>query len=230
VGVTSAARTGIYDIWEEWFDANGDGSINDVGTCSVSATACADDTDCPAAETCIFEDILLRYDCVQTGAQDELIPWRFSASISVVRKGQNQEEIVATSLGTPDVFSSLTPYTDGFFGVPGPRTNNPPIFYINGRRDAGGGRDYLGNCLGNALDEPNVLGQTPRFDLTLNQGDTVVIRVRKQLEADADPDFIPQSLPTLTVSGFLEGRSVSLEGSPDTTGDGGGTTQSFTLR
>jgi hypothetical protein len=230
VGVTSAARTGIYDIWEEWFDANGDGGINDVGTCSVSATACSDAMDCPAAETCVFEDIFLRYICSQTLAQDVLIPWRFSADISVVRKGATEEEMVATSVGTADEFSNLTPYTDGFFGVPGPVGNNPPIYYINGRRDAGGGRDYLGNCLGKVLDESNVLGQTPRFELTLNQGDTVVIRVRKQKLEDADPDFIPESLPTLTISGFLEGRVVSLQGNPDTTGDGGGTTQSFTLR
>jgi len=230
VGVFSAAGTGVYDIWDEWFDANDDGVITEVGgVCSVAGTACDDNDDCLALETCTF-DVFLRYDCTQISSLDVPIPWRYSAEISIIRKGNTQEEIVATSLGTADVYSSLTNYSQGFFGVPGPRTNNPPIYYINGRRDAGGGEDYLGNCLGNVLEPQNVLGQSPRFEVTLNQGDSVVIRVRKQPESEADPDFIPEGLPSLTVSGFLEGRSVSLQGNPDTSGDGGGTTQSFTLR
>ena len=210
VQVQANAAVRIFDIFEEW-----------------------EDTSVPLDGT--PDTFTGQHLCREVSLSNVTFPWYYSMSLSVIRKGQTTEEVIASTTNTSQPFANLTDFTEGFFfGNPPPEPPVPPIYYLNGRRDASGGTDYLTSCttIPTPLDTPNVLGEHPTFDVVLDPGDTVIIRLRKQLEQDTHPaltDGIASEI-RIAVFGSLEGRGVTLRGDPDTTGDGGGTTLSFTLR
>ncbi len=208
VEVQANGAVKIFDIWEVWIDTTGNGSP---------------DTNSG------------QYLCNEQGISNVTFPWYFSMSLSVIRRGSTTEEIISSTTNGPTPFSNLTNYTEGFFfGNPPPQPPQPPLYFLNGRRDAAGSTYYLTSCtsIPTPLDPPNVLGSFPTFDVVLNQGDTAVIRLRKQLVQNTNPALTNgvSGEVRMAVFGSLEGRGVSLQGDPDTGGDGGGTTLSFTLR
>ena len=198
----------IYNIYDVWVDTTGDG---------------VPDTDTG------------QHQCNEFSISNVTYPWNYSASLSVIRKGSTEEEVIASTTSGGPAFTNLTNYTTGFFfGNPAPLPPQPPVYFRGGRRDAAGGMDYLTSCTSfpTPLPSPNVLGSFPTFDVVLNQGDTAVIRLRKQLVMNANPILVSgvSGEVRMAVFGSVEGRSVSLQGDPNTSGDGGGTTLSFTLR
>src|SRR5262249_36122009 len=130
------------------------------------------------------------------------IPWHYSLAISVIRTGQTEEQLVAASIipgDSIDDFISMTPYDthsetggthapeNGYYYVtPGttaiPATSFASLIVSNGNRVWLEGNSFF-------LGEPNILGLSPTFDVQLNQGDTVIVRARKQALSDGPMYF-----------------------------------------
>jgi hypothetical protein len=156
---------------------------------------------------------------------DRPVPWRYSIKITVIRSGTTDEEVVTSTSG---VIGSSVQVGDGVYDYISltdydpdeptvPDRSDGDIYFTNGHQVSAGSPIYLA-ATGIDPGEPNILGLTPTFDFTLDTGDTVIVRVRKQpmslapayLPSDPDPeirlsavlkvsgvDVAPQSTPPL---------------------------------
>lgn len=231
VAVQAVAAADIYHVWDVQLDSDGDGT-----------------PDTPAAEPSLCIGPL----GLDTGV---VVPWRFSAELAVVRAGTTTKEIVATSLDpnadTP--YSSVTPYDTRILNTLANFTNpnRPGEFFVNGRRITTANRDFLvavgsqarstalgvgnnvcPNLTNPNLPDPNVLGQSPTFELALSAGDTVTFKARKQRIGSAGVlNRARATAPSLSAFTFVEGLEVNQVGSASSgTEDGGGFAFSFTLQ
>jgi hypothetical protein len=222
VSVTGNGTVEKWDVWEEWSDADGDCDPDPNGFRTLECL--------PANDTL-----------------STTVPWRYSAEISVIRAGSTVEEVVATSLGTADEFSSLSFYDD--LGAIEPVSNrcpgDPGTVWVRGNRySASQGRteslmdkSIMELCLGYSeplLKEANVLGQVDKFDVVVRQGDTVVFRARKGRDGtlESNPyDAVAIGAVDQTALMFVDGLEVEPLGDAATgDADGGGISISFRIR
>ncbi|HEX4825457.1 MAG TPA: hypothetical protein VFV19_14225 [Candidatus Polarisedimenticolaceae bacterium] len=212
-----------YNCWEQWADFDGDGIYNDTGQ--------------------LYCEEL--FDQGGNPAQAQVpIPWHYSLAITVIRAGETEEKLIAASIIPGDSiedFVSMTGYDpsrdaggvkpgDGTYLYITPGATTPNSF--SSAVVTNGSRLWLeGN--GFQLGEPNVLMQSPTFNVNLNQGDTIIVRARKQKLSDA-PAFIPANASTqIELSGILTvaGVNVPLQGTAGSPGDDAtGVTFSYTRR
>lgn len=164
ITVTGTGKAEIYNIWDVWRDVDGDCEISD-GDLDLSSNACDP----------------------QGNDLNTTVPWRYSAVITVIRAGTTTEELVATSVGTANEFSSVSFYDDTVIrelvgqcsGIPG------ELMLVNGRQMTAASFDVMSGCLDipDPLPPANVLGSPDSYTVSVQQGDTVIFRSRK-----ADPD------------------------------------------
>ena len=218
LGVQAFASTNLYDVWDATEDTDFDGT-----------------PDTPAGLLCLET-------AVTTIAE---VPWNYAAQISIIRAGTTTEEVIATSIDTLNDFSSRTAFDEVIFAQRSSFSSGN-FFYTNGRSVSASHRDVIegirtpqrapvfrSQCLQLNLTVPqeNVLGSPGTFDVPMSQGDTVVVRARKQLNQVADLSGRFNNNPQLGALTFLEGRAISPIGTTgSTTGDGSGFSFSFTLR
>jgi hypothetical protein len=167
-----------------------------------------------------------------TGApllSEGIAPWPYSAEISVLRAGTTAPVVLATSIGSPDVFGSISlDYDPDLI----PLDPLPPegSFYYNGFRVTTASRLYLQYCLGVPnLPEPNILGEPYPFEVSVNSGDTVLVKARKELQTSAP--FVLGSEPRLIGIIRLDGTTVQTTGTTvSTDAPGSGLSFSYTVR
>jgi hypothetical protein len=174
------------------------------------------------------------------------VPWRYSLGITIIHRGSTTEELVTSLtgvLGTTlipgdgiDDFISMTPYDpsepDADFKPPEERPGYGTVQFLNGKKVSRGSPLWLETNFF-VLGDPNILTASPSFDFEVNSGDTVIVRARKQLFADA-PDFIPPSPnPNIQINGVLTvgGISVNPSGTKlSSIADGSSLSFSFTVQ
>ena len=216
ISFEARGRVDTLDCWEVWFDTDDDGAP-DFDTNSKF--------------------------CQPVQKDIRVIPWRYSLEISVLRAGATQPELVASSVvpfdSVPD-FISMTDY-DHAIGVGGTKAAEPPVYYKrsstlsdgDSAQQVGSGSPVYLASINLDLGQPNVLQQTPSYNLTLNRGDTVIVAARKEKLGDA-PAYLPTDQPpdiNLHAILVVAGEQVQVNGtstSPDD--DGTGVSFSFTRR
>jgi hypothetical protein len=209
VSFQTSGKVDQYDCWEVWEDTDFD-NLPDTNTFNVSCLQ------------------------LQGKVASENIPWRYSIAITLLPAGQVEEQIVATSIfpgDNIDDFVSLTPY-DQRVETSGTRAAEPPLYYLNGKRVTNASPVWLS---ANFIDlgTPNVMEQSPTFDIDLATGDTLIVRARKQALSDATPFLDSNEDPelSLTASVVVGTAGVTLSGeaaSPST--DKAGVTFSYTRK
>jgi len=174
------------------------------------------------------------------------VPWTYDVKVTIIRAG-TINEVAATSL-TGAVGSSVEPQDiiDDFVNL----GNYDPLFvndipdkivggvtYSNGKTVSTGSPLYLATIgvdpgITNLLDVlPATPTASPTFEFSLNTGDTVVVRARK--EAVAEGPQVTPPLDNVSISGFLTLSGVPVpvlgtQSSPTT--DKAGITFSFTVK
>lgn len=174
------------------------------------------------------------------------VPWRYSLGITVLHRGSSTEELVTSLsgvLGTSlipgdgiDDFISMTPYDatepDADFKNPEERPGYGTVQFLNGKKVSRGHPLWL-ETNNFFLGDPNILTASPTFDFEVNSGDTVIVRARKQVVADA-PDFLPRNPnPNIRINGVLSvgGITVIPSGTKQSSiEDGAGLSFSFTVQ
>ena len=173
------------------------------------------------------------------------LPWNYSLKITIIRAGTIDEQVAVSSSG---VVGSSVEFGDGiedFISLTAADPNMPPVpdkdvggtIFSNGNKVSTGSPIYqafigvnpgVTNILGTEPAAPNV---PATFDLSLNTGDTVIVRARKQTIA-LSPRYRP--LPTnIAIEAFLtvSGVQVAVQGpTKSSTGNGTGFTFSFTVQ
>ncbi len=179
--------------------------------------------------------------CFDAGPTQGPLPWRYSLSISVIHAGTTTEEIVTSTTGLvgssvepndniPD-FLSLTDYSTYVIAAP-PRDPAAGNFYVNGQQVTQGSQVWL-NFLGLDFGPANILGATNSFDFNITSGDTIVVRLRKQAYAQAQPFIALDDSSEIKLSASLSvgGVEVATRGATETDRtDGAGITFSFTVQ
>jgi len=171
------------------------------------------------------------------------VPWNYALSISIIRAGTTNEVIVESTSGTigssvepgdgiPD-FISMTEYDRGVAPAPA-KAPVDQFYYLNGKEVSVGNPVYLG-FVGTSLGPPNVLSNTtpPKFDFTINSGDTVVVRARKQPLTSLPSGVLPDQQTEIKLSVVLTVGDVpvAMNGASETTDeDKAGFTCSFTAQ
>jgi len=214
VSVKATATSGLFDCYEVWTDATGD-DIPDTFT---------------GFYTC---------DDAQESFQRQM-PWNYSLSISIIRKGGTTEEIATSLTGligssivpgdTLDDFVSVTD-SDPTIETARDKAQDGPLFYVNGKRVSRGSPVYhTANSF--TVGTPNILTTSPTFDFNINTGDTIIVRARKQTFSQS-PGFLPADPdPTLLLEGTLAigGAGVVTSGtSSSTSADKSGFAFSYTV-
>jgi len=215
IAFKASAVVDVYHCWEVWSDTSDppDGTP-DTFTDSYTCEQLFSSPEVPLKQ------------------QAENAPWRYSIAITVIRAGQTQEEIIAASIIPGDSiedFVSLTPY-DSNSDTGGQKPFDGQFYYLNGRRVTNANPLYFASR-GLPIDTPNVLLETPTYDVNLNVGDTLIVRARKQAYADSPGWLDTSSDPSLVLSATvtLGGISLPLEGTASSpTEDKAGVTFSFT--
>ncbi len=171
------------------------------------------------------------------------VPWHYSMSISIIAAGTTTEHVVRSVNGvigssvqagdTLDDFVSLTNY-DPTVGtaLDKPADTDNGLYFLNGKRVSVGSPVYLVANNVPIIGVPNILTATPSFDFTVNRGDTVIVRARKQSTAQS-PGFIVAPVPKLTLSASLNvgGTAVTPNGSATSAFDDmAGFTFSYTVQ
>lgn len=221
LGFEAKALADIYDCYEDWLDVDADGTPD---------VKYSDSLDCIPA--------------LENGAPmraDRAVPWRYSILITVVRAGTTNEDLVTSleeTIGGLTEFPSLTDYDPDETPAPAraPEVNDTgDHYYLFGLRLSTGSPIYLTN-IGVDPGVPNILNVTPTFDFNLNTGDTVIVRARKQLLAQAPlggPTYENLKISAVfAVSGVQVAPQATPPGNPPTssTDDASGITFSFTVR
>lgn len=163
------------------------------------------------------------------------VAWPLIVEISRILPGSTTVEVLASSIGTQNEFSSISPYDDRIL-------NNPPDTVVgglpatNGRTVTTGSLDYLVHCAGfSSADLPsaNLLGSPGTFDIPVEQGTTIIVRTREQLYGDQSFPFTASTPGPPSLSGFtsVDGVSVTPDGTSFVSDeDGGGFTFSIRVR
>jgi len=213
ITVTGTGTAQIWNIWDVYVDVDGD--------CEISPP-----------------DTQLDPECVGLGTTlATTVPWRYSAVLTVIRAGTTTEELIATSLGTSNEFSSVSFYDDTVIrelqdqcsGIPG------NVLWTNGRQLTAAHKDVLEGCLQySGLPPANVLGSPGAYTVEVGQGDTVIFRSRKARSNEGT------STPYNTISAgpleqfaevFVDGVSVVPQGDAATgSAEGGGISISTRIR
>ena len=230
VGFKASATVGIYNCYEQWRDTSNppDGIPDQFITFLCE----------PVVEQTPTGPIQLR--------ATRAVPWRYSVEITVIRAGTSNEVLMVSSDGTTvgssvepgdevDDFESLTGYDPDQPDVPDKNVGD--IYFINGKQVSAGSPLYLGTI---PIDPgvPNILLLPTTFDFSVNTGDTVIVRARKQPIQQAPPYLPPSPDPeikltsTLSISGVAVAPRGTPEDSPGTTTieDSSGTTFSYTVK
>lgn len=231
VGFAANALVDIFDCYEEWQDTTGPNGVPD-GTPDIK-----------------INDALVCFPAIDPNNGIQLravraVPWRFSVKITVIHSGQTTEEVVTSTNGTVGSSVEFNDNVEDFVSLTAYDPDMPPapdhlhvgdIYYINGLRLSTGSPIYLAN-LGVDPGFPNLLDLDPAtFPFSLNTGDTVIVRLRKQaLPGPAGNPPYPELTITanLSVSGFSINPQSTPPGNPPTTStdDKAGMTFSFTVR
>src|SRR5262249_4977700 len=116
------------------------------------------------------------------------VPWHYSLSISIIRRGSTAEELVTSTSGiagssvrpSDDVDDSISMtdsdpgQADADFRGPEDRPGYGTVQFLNGKKASRGSPLWLGPA-GFPIEEPNILS-APTFDFEVNPGDTVIVR------------------------------------------------------
>ena len=176
---------------------------------------------------------------------ERAVPWRYSLKITVIRAGTTQEELVTSLTGVVgssvqpgdfvEDFVSLTEYDPDMPSAPDRVENG--VTFTNGKKVSASSPIFL-STVGIDAGIPNLLDTLPTapnipasFEFSLNSGDTVIVRARKQSVFQA-PSFSPP-FDNVRLSAVLEisGVPVLMQGSQTTSiDDQSGFTSSFTVR
>jgi hypothetical protein len=206
IEVQSTALVNVYNVYDEWLDTPPLDGVPDTPTGDVHCD--------PSGDFLIA-----------------IVPWNYSAEVAIIRAGETEEELIATTRQTPEPYSNLTVYGEG---TQGPAPNLPPdgnTYFLNPRRLLQSDRFVFEECFGNTqTEDPNILGEFPRFDVVMDQGDTVVFRARKSPQAPFGSAGY-ESEPGLGATVFLDGATVTPSGRTSSTpGSGTGFSFAFTLK
>lgn len=222
VGFTARANSFLEDCYDRWIDNDGDGN--------------------PDVFDKIVCDKVLGVPPDGDPVENRVCPWRYSVRFIILRAGQTFPEVIAGSVnngGTFPVFGSQTQY-DLLTQAAPIRVNEPPFVFLNPRRVAQGHPDYMSTLVPPiVIDLPNVLGiegatfaDSPRFDVAINSGDTLIVEARKQKVSDGAPilpfgvDSNLQLTGQLYINGVLTTASRGSQAS--LADDGSGFSFSFT--
>lgn len=216
LSLTARATVHVWNCWEVWEDTN---------YCSLLTTKeCSNDGDClPTANlgVCTARDgtnvVFRNVDCYDTGgSKQSAVPLNYAMSISMIRAGTTTEEVLGSSIQPGDSIGDFVSMT-GFYppqnGGTAPE-NSDPFIYRNAKLVTTGSRMYY-QYSGHPIDPPypNVLGRNApainadgtqadaTFDFSVNSGDTVIVRARKQLVVDVPEGQEIVLEAKLTVSG-----------------------------
>lgn len=185
-----------YDVWERWLDTDADG---------------VPDT----------RDVATPFQCQDTGQfRSDTVPWAYTFEVRVLRVGSSTPEVFLSRLGDPEVYGSITPFSDAFDPI-GDSPSQGNTFFINGKRVTIGSALAIQACFG--LDPanlpvviPNLAGDpSGHVDVPLNPGDTLIVVARNAGPSDnaALPGLYPAPpYPRLTGLVTIGGREVALKG------------------
>ena len=193
VSLRTTAKVDLYDCFEVWQDtSNPQDGVPDVNTGFVT---------CEPAQPAPVKAI-------------RSAPWRYSVRISVIRKGTTTEEVVSSDSGLfgssveqgdPNPFVSMTEFDETSPPLPD-RPHADDIYFLNGKTVSLGNPTYLAFA-GIDVGTPNILTQAlttaPTFDFTVNTGDTILVRARKQPFAEAPPYLSFDQDPEVTLEAAL---------------------------
>jgi hypothetical protein len=229
LSVSVTALLDLYNCYERWRDVNSDGLI-DATNDEFQGMQCD-----PAPGTT---------------KTHRPVPWHYSLSVSLIRAGTTTEEIAVSTSGVigSSVQPRENPLIPDYISMTGYDPDMPPvgdtnignIYLINGKTVTPGSPVYL-SANGFNLGEPNLLGEfgasgaAPTFDFSMNSGDTVIVRARKQPFSLTEP-FMPLSVDSeVAFSAVLAVGGVQVSTSPgspvtSTFDDGAGITFSFTVQ
>ncbi len=197
---------------------------------------------------CYQSPFLFCFPSVSGGVQERsprALPWNYSLKITIIRAGTIDEQVAVSPSGLVGSSVQFGDGVDDFLSLTAPDPNMPPApdkdvggtIFSNGNKVSTGSPIYqafigvdpgITNVLGTEPAAPNV---PATFDLSLNTGDTVIVRARKQTIV-LSPRYRP--LPTnIAIEAFLtvSGVQVAVQGpTKSSTGDGTGFTFSFTVQ
>lgn len=214
ITMTGTGKAEIYNIWDEWRDNDGDCQISD-GDLDLGTNECD----------------------AQGNDLDTTVPWRYSAVITVIRAGTTTEELVASSIGSANEFSSVSFYDDTVIReLAGQCTGDPgDVMLVNGRQMTAASFDVMSGCLGETnLPPANVLGSPDSYTVSVQQGDTVIFRSRKARpdKSESEPyNTIVDEAVEQFAEVFIDGISVLPDGNTSTgAGYGAGISISTRIR
>jgi len=199
ITVTGSGKAAVWNIWDVWDDVDGDCQISE-GDIPLPSKGCR----------------------AQASELDTTVPWRYSAVLTVIRADTTVEQVIATSVGTANEFSSVSFYDDTVIrelaNVCFSTTTGE--LWTNGRQMTAASFDVMEGCLGETnLPPANVLGSPDSYTVSVQQGDTVLFRARK-----ARPDKTEsQPYNSIAIGAvdqfaevFIDGVPVVPEGDPAT--------------
>lgn len=179
--------------------------------------------------------------CFETsGTESRQLPWNYSVIVTVIRAGTTNEQLLFSNDGVPGTTSVPEFGLDEYFSMTDYDPAAPPsigidpigdIYFLNGKDVTWGSRlyqtSYSVSCPSCPIDLglPNIAGGSPSFDFTLNAGDTVLVRARKQL-ISRSPGYLPvDAVVAITLSAQLAigGVPVATNGAQDSSADDGST-------
>jgi len=208
----TASASGLVDVWQIW---------------DTWADTDEPEDFVPDVKT-VFHKCVLQPDPVSAS-----VPWPYSAEITLIRAGTTDEIPLRSTVDDTDPFSSITPYDTGVLRTVPDAPREGRFYFLDGREVAATTRDYIDNCtnLGSSFGDSNIVGEPVEFSWEVEQGDTIVFRARKQLDAEANPyQSVVSTGVVLFSSYFVDGRGVTPAGTTFSASDGGGFTASVSTR
>ena len=225
------AAVGVYDVWEQYFDYNGDGIPDDFHPGDPPVPI-----DTPLQVVC-------RRAVDPGGALvsgTSLTPWNYALEISIIRAGTTEIERLTTTEALDSSFNLTTYPSDMLTGAQLPGADCPPFAVCNPiGRLAGTHRVVIDSlhptCPGSpGLGDPRMSGTLAEplpapFTLDLEKGDTIIVKARKSISPPEGVEVFSE--PTLQGSVFLNGLQISnLTGTSVSTSDqAAGISFSFTV-
>jgi hypothetical protein len=223
VSFKTTAESFLFDCYEVWIDQSN--PPDGIPEFNAGVTTC-DET---------------------TQFQERAVPWNYALGISIIRAGTTTEETVTSLTGLPgssvlpgddtDViadFISLTDF-DPTIGTAAPKPHQDEFYFLNGKQVSRGSPYFL-SAFGFSVGTPNILDTpltvAPTFDFSVNTGDTIIVRARKQSLAAAPPYLPPVPDPKIILEATLAVGGVSVVptgSSVSTVDDQSGFTLSFTV-